>query len=296
MLVKKPKVSVCVITYNQKQYIRQCLQSIVDQETNFDFEVIVGDDFSTDGTRAIVQEFADKYPLIIRTIYQEKNTGGSKNYLDVHAAASGEYIAHVDGDDYALPRKLQVQSNFLDANSSFNIVWHRILITNIGTSTTKEDLLEVNKFPADGFNRADLLRMLAIGINSSKMYRSSCRDFYLPAFDVMDTFMNVEQIGEGKAGFVDDKPYGVYRRGVGTLSSGKRSSVLLCKTLLYFANKYPKYRLEINTASLQLFLAALKNGRSTMFNFLLLWLRTFHAGSFYYFYKTWHIQKMLRLN
>ena len=63
---KTPKVSVCVITFNHEKYIRQCLQSIVDQETNFDFEVIVGDDCSKDGTREVVQEFAGKYLTIFQ--------------------------------------------------------------------------------------------------------------------------------------------------------------------------------------------------------------------------------------
>ena len=123
---KKPKVSVCIITYNQEKYIRQCLQSIIDQETNFDFEVIVGDDCSTDGTRTIVQEFVERYPSIIKTIVQEKNTGGSKNNLDVHAAAIGKYVAHVDGDDYTLPGKLQLQANVLDADLMCTAVWHRV--------------------------------------------------------------------------------------------------------------------------------------------------------------------------
>lgn len=75
---KVPKLSVCVITYNQKEYIRQCLQSIVDQETDFDFEVIVGDDCSTDGTRAIVQEFARRYPKVVKPIFSEEYWGHPK--------------------------------------------------------------------------------------------------------------------------------------------------------------------------------------------------------------------------
>ena len=293
---KVPKVSVCVITYNQEKYIRQCLQSIVEQVTDFDFEVIVGEDFSTDGTRAIVEEFAEKYPKIIRTIFQEYNTGGSKNYLDAHLAATGEFIAHVDGDDYVLPGKLQAQNDFLDKHPAFNIVWHRTFILNDETKEIKEDVIEVNKFPVDGFNRSDLLRMLAVGVNSSRMYRSSCREFDFPDFDVLDTFMSVEQIREGKAGFVNDKPYGVYRRGSNVLSSGNRSGLLLCKTLIYFAEKYPECRLSINTASLMLFLSALKNGSGLIISYFRLWLRTFHIGCFNNLKKNWHIQKMLRLN
>ena len=95
-----PEVSVCVVTYNQEKYITECLQSVVDQETDFDFEVLVGDDCSTDGTRRIVQEFAEKYPDIIKPILHSKNTGAFHNYVSVHNAAMGKYIAHLDGDDY----------------------------------------------------------------------------------------------------------------------------------------------------------------------------------------------------
>ena len=59
------KVSVCIITFNHKHYIKRCLDSILNQEVNFDFEVIVGDDLSTDGTRKLVQEYAKNYPEII---------------------------------------------------------------------------------------------------------------------------------------------------------------------------------------------------------------------------------------
>ena len=96
---RRPKVSVCVVTYNQKKYIRQCLQSIVDQEADFDFEVIVGDDCSEDGTREIVQEFVERYPGLVKAVLHEKNVGIVVNYRSVHDLARGEYIAHCDGDD-----------------------------------------------------------------------------------------------------------------------------------------------------------------------------------------------------
>lgn len=73
-----PKVSVCVVTYNQEKYIHECLQSLVDQETDFEFEVIVGDDGSTDGTRAVVVDFARKYPKIVKPLLHEKNNGPTK--------------------------------------------------------------------------------------------------------------------------------------------------------------------------------------------------------------------------
>lgn len=111
-----PKVSVCVITYNQEKYLHRCLQSIVDQETDFEFEVIVGDDCSTDGTPMILREFAARYPELIKPIYNENNLGYYKNYALVHAEAQAAYVAHCDGDDFWYPGKLKDQVDFLDQN------------------------------------------------------------------------------------------------------------------------------------------------------------------------------------
>ena len=72
---KKTKVSVCVVTYNQEKYIRKCLQSIIDQKADFDFEIIIADDCSTDNTPTIIQEFYAKYPEIVKPIFREKNIG-----------------------------------------------------------------------------------------------------------------------------------------------------------------------------------------------------------------------------
>ncbi|MDE4942717.1 glycosyltransferase family 2 protein, partial [Francisella tularensis] len=63
------KVSVCVMTYNQEKYIGPCLESLVTQETDFDFEIIVGDDFYTDGTRDVIQEYQKKFPDIIKPVF-----------------------------------------------------------------------------------------------------------------------------------------------------------------------------------------------------------------------------------
>src|SRR6266480_3387289 len=125
---KTPKVSVCVVTYNQNQYIRRCLQNIVDQETDFDFEVIVADDCSTDGTRAIVQEFADRYPKLMRPILNPKNLGPFQNYRHAHQAALGDYVAHIDGDDSACRGKLVKQKRYLDRHQDCVLVAHRMSI------------------------------------------------------------------------------------------------------------------------------------------------------------------------
>lgn len=198
-----PKVSVCVITYNHEKYIRQCLQSIIDQETNFIFEVIVADDCSTDGTKEIVLEFKERYPSVIRTLFQEVNTGGSKNNIDVHNAAKGEYVAHMDGDDYALPGKLQKQVEFLDANKNCSFVCHRVQIVNEdgtkilgvhprGTQPTYTDL-------------AGLVKRYIFFNHSSKMYRRPVNKLiYSPGRDIIDFTIHVEHASTGDIGFLPD--------------------------------------------------------------------------------------------
>lgn len=118
-----PKVSVCVMTYNQERYIRQCLQSIVDQKTDFAFEVIVADDCSTDQTPVIIREFADNYPGIVIPVLHERKVGVALNYRSAHDLARGEYVAHCDGDDLWLQGKLAFQADLLDKNPEASQCW-----------------------------------------------------------------------------------------------------------------------------------------------------------------------------
>jgi glycosyltransferase involved in cell wall biosynthesis len=294
--VTHPKVSVCVVTYNQENLIAQCLQSLIDQKTNFIFDIIVSDDCSTDGTPDIIREFARQHPDIVKPILHEKNIGAYKNFVFVHQQATGEYIAHVDGDDYALPEKLQKQADFLDQRKECNIVWHRMLIKNEATGVICEDLIKYKLLPELGFDRGDLLRFITIGINSSKMYRNNVRNITLPPFPVMDFFANVEHIQDGKAFFVGPEPLGVYRAGIGIASSGTTTKKILASCFLYFGDKYPKYRRDIGSAVLLLIIASIKNRR---WNVASIYIRIFISfstmGSFYDLFKYWHITNMLRI-
>lgn len=214
---KLPKVSVCVITYNQEQYIRQCLQSIVDQKTDFPFEVIVGDDCSTDNTRLIVQEFVQRHPGVVRTIFQKTNTGGSRNNIDVHSAALGEYVAHVDGDDYLLPGKLQVQADYLDNHKECNIVWHRMYALSSCGEMYEDNFAEIGMTGRQYFI-CDLISNITVGLHSSKMYRKNAANISeMREEDLIDFAINIYQIQpKGSYGaFVSDTPYGVYRLNMG---------------------------------------------------------------------------------
>lgn len=210
-----PKVSVCVISYNHVKYIRRCLQSLVNQETDFNFDVIIRDDYSTDGTREIICEFSEKYPNIIKAILPTKNDGGTKNYLIVHQAASGQYIAHMDGDDFALPGKLAAQSRYLDLNPNCIAVVHRLTLVNGEGNPLNQSWPKF--FSYDKYNLIRLVRTHPEFGHSSLMYRNGSYANWLQESeqaDLVDLFFYVHLAAKGLIGVID-KPLGFYTMGVG---------------------------------------------------------------------------------
>ncbi|WP_128548584.1 glycosyltransferase family 2 protein [Larkinella soli] len=126
------KVSVCIITYNQVNFIGEAIESVVSQKTNFPFEILIGDDFSKDGTRELITDYANRYPDLIRPVLHPHNMGqnGLFNTLATYRLAKGEFIAAMDGDDYWTdPLKLQKQVDFLQAHPDFSTCFHNALIT-----------------------------------------------------------------------------------------------------------------------------------------------------------------------
>lgn len=296
-----PKVTVCIVTYNQEKYIAQCLQSIVDQVVDFPFEIVVSDDASKDKTPEIIADYAGRYPNLFRVFLHKSNMGAGANFVFVHEQAQGEYIAHVDGDDYCLPGKLQVQADFLDKNPDCNISWHRMLIEypdgfikdgQISEKTQKARGLSIYHMR---FDRAAIIQFIAVGANSSKMYRRSVREYEVADFEILDYFANVEQVGAGVACFVSCAPLGVYRTGVGVSSANSKTRLLLCQTFIYFSKKYPCYRSEVNTAVLTYLIADIKNFRGTWWHFFKVFLKTFHPSSILRLYRGMAIINQLRI-
>ena len=117
------KLSVLVPAYNLEKYIKECLVSLCEQVTDFDFEVVVCDDASPDNTAGVIRSLALKYP-VIRPIFKKQNGGLAANMKTLLASAKGDYIAYVDGDDVALPGKLQKQVDYLDAHSDCAMIYH----------------------------------------------------------------------------------------------------------------------------------------------------------------------------
>ena len=115
--MSEPLVSVRMITYNHKPYIAKAIECVLQQKTDFPFELVIGEDCSTDGTCEIVLEYQKNFPQIIRVITSEKNVGARKNGYRADRACNGKYIAYCEGDDYwHHPDKLQIQVDYMESH------------------------------------------------------------------------------------------------------------------------------------------------------------------------------------
>jgi glycosyltransferase involved in cell wall biosynthesis len=127
----QPLVSVRLVTYNHEKWIWQCLEGILMQRTDFPFEVIVGEDCSTDRTREIVLAYAERHPEKICVLPAEANLGHMRNSYRVQQACRGKYHTMIEGDDYWIdPLKLQKQADFMEAHPDVSLCFHNALILN----------------------------------------------------------------------------------------------------------------------------------------------------------------------
>jgi glycosyltransferase involved in cell wall biosynthesis len=164
-----------MITYNHEKLIAQALNSILTQRVNFDYEIVVGEDHSTDGTREVLKDFHQRYPQRIVPIFRDKNIGALKNMGATLAVCRGTYIALLEGDDYWTdPDKLQKQVDFLDSNPAAAMCCHRVRFLDLDQkegieihpsrsagSYSIEDLLKENFVPAcSAVVRRDLIGTL----------------------------------------------------------------------------------------------------------------------------------------
>jgi glycosyltransferase involved in cell wall biosynthesis len=126
---QRPELSIVMIAYNVEHYIRQALDSALMQQVDFGYEIVIGEDCSTDRTREVVLEYARRYPDRIRPLLRTANLGMNRNFMETLLAARGRFIALLDGDDYwTAPHKLQKQMDFLRANPEFSTCFHNALV------------------------------------------------------------------------------------------------------------------------------------------------------------------------
>lgn len=130
------KVSVCMITYNHEKYLKQAIDGVLMQKTNFDFELVIANDNSPDTTVSIIEEYRSSHPNghKIKFLNNKTNLGMMPNFIQALENCSGEYIALCDGDDYWTDEnKLQKQVDLLDKNTDLAICFHPVNIDNDGT-------------------------------------------------------------------------------------------------------------------------------------------------------------------
>lgn len=252
------RVSVCMVTYNQEKYIAQAIESVLMQKTDFKFQLLIGDDASTDKTPQIVREYAEKYPEIIKPVFHEKNIGAGNNSISLYKTVDTEYVAICDGDDYWVDEnKLQKQVDFLDRNKGYNIVFTKSLVKYENQKQKKEYL--PSKAALKGFyKRGYLMARDVIYYNDitpvSLMWRWKLKNGFPEGYSdkiMGDYVLNMIHAKDSKIAFL---PFvsAVYRRHPASIWASVEDSAMrykkyaenLINTQLfvkaYYKNKYAK--------------------------------------------------------
>ena len=183
------KLSIHLITYNHELFIEQAIKSILMQEVNFSYEILIGDDCSSDKTRDIVQYYANLYPDKIRALLHQKNLGknGERNFIETLKACKGEYISFLEGDDYWTHRKkLQIQIDYLENNKDVVGCFHNaITIDAAGNMIRPEWYIGYKNKPQKNnlrFNQLECLSELRSSYPSCSLVIRSESIRHLPAW------------------------------------------------------------------------------------------------------------------
>lgn len=235
----KPLVSVIMLTYNHAPYLKEAIEGVMRQKTNFEFELIICNDASPDHSNKIIKPFEEKYPDIIRYFYHEKNIGFEENQRFAFKQCIGKYVAYCEGDDYWTDEnKLQFQFDFLENNPEFVMTTARTKSYSQNTGEYKGDGKEemfrgqpfVDYDQASFFEERPtqtltyLIRKDAIDLKWIDVY-PDYRDLYY--------FYHVLKFGKGRA---FNKIVGVYRLHDGGVYSSLETEKKLRTSIDIFSN------------------------------------------------------------
>lgn len=225
-------VSICCLTYNHALYVRQCLDGFVMQKTNFQIEVLIYDDASTDGTQDIIREYEEKYPDIIKPIYQKENQyskGVRVSLVYNYPRVKGKYIAICEGDDYWTDSyKLQKQVDFLESHPDYVMCSHRFnqYIQEKGLLEEEQD----NDFEGADYDLKNLIGGKWLTQTLTVMYRRSALDLkrYAAYGMSMDMVLLYELLRNGKGYCFPDimAVYRVHKGGVWSEVSMNRQRLM----------------------------------------------------------------------
>jgi glycosyltransferase involved in cell wall biosynthesis len=196
---EKILVSIVVSTFNQECYLEDCLKAILNDIDNLNLEIIISDDCSTDNTKNIALKYLNKYPNIFIVPKNNTNVGANFNYLRAHSLAKGKYVAHIDGDDIAMPNKIIKQVNLMESRPDVNLVVHAAeYFSDNNVKVSLPNLLNPDQKEWT-FYKWELACWGPISVHSSYMYRRSSlkiKDITVP-FMEWSIAMNVLSSGKG---------------------------------------------------------------------------------------------------
>ncbi len=199
--MESPLVSVCVFTYNYEKYLHQTIDSIVSQQCDFDFEILICDDCSTDNTLKIANQFQKKHPELIRVLEHAENLGGTKNWIRAIQSCKGKYIALMDGDDYfSDSTKLKKQVEIMERDNTLVLCFHSV-------DEIYDDAPELNKtvsFEKEYYDLGDFIKNGWFVRTSSTFFRNNVISNEIPQWVHeypyrFDTILHVMLCQHGKA-------------------------------------------------------------------------------------------------
>jgi glycosyltransferase involved in cell wall biosynthesis len=243
MDMEKPLVSIFTITYNHINFIDEFFESLISQ-TYTNWEVVIGDDCSQDGTQERLKEYAQKYPNQVKLILNEKNLGITKNSQNVLKACKGKYICPIAGDDLLLPTKLEKQVSIMESNSDINMCYHNLEVFYEDGSESI-NFSSINSYtPSSGTIKEMIENGSFAGACSLMLRGSAIPDGGLDSriSVASDWLLFVESVGSGEFVYIDEV-LGKYRRHSANVTSSMNEKaiddhILSCGVLMI---KYPKY-------------------------------------------------------
>ena len=211
---KVTKVSVCVTSYNQKEYIGQCLDGLLNQK-EVDFKIIIGDDCSTDGSIQILRRYEELYPDKIDLIINEKNLGLFGNRREIFKRCNSQYVAFCDGDDYYIDQNvLSRKVSFLDTNREYIGFFSSCYTDKDGIISSETDYDNIiTRGGNDSFDKYDALRNSYPGQVGGLFVRNIYR--YLDK-DVIDIYYNTLVDDSGKLAIFCGNIAPIYRENIPT--------------------------------------------------------------------------------
>lgn len=214
------KVSVMMVTYNHEKYIEQAILSVLNQNVDFKYELLIGEDCSTDRTREIAEKYQTMYPEVIKLIKHNKNIGALKNEADLRRRCHGQYIAVLEGDDYWInSNKLKCQVEFLDTHSQYIGMAHNVKILDEHGKRLPYKFQGVFHHRREHvYTKKDALNFDLIGHLSGWMYRNIWKQMSQKEFNLIkrchvnsDVKLSIVLGLKGDIYFAEDE-WSVYRK------------------------------------------------------------------------------------